>query len=189
MEPPARYGPVAIVLHWIVAVLVIGQFALGWAMQQIAKQPPGPRVDAFNFHKSLGLTLLALMAVRALWRAYHPPPALPPMPRWQSRLAGGTHWVLYATLIAMPVTGYLGSEFSGYPVRFFGVVLPGWLGKSVQGKELMEATHLTLSWVLAAAVALHLAGVGKHVLVDRDGLLARMGIGRAGAPTSIPPAA
>jgi len=185
---PHRYSRVAIALHWLVAALVGAQFALGWLMQEIAKQPPGPRAAAFNFHKSLGLTLLLLMALRALWRAYHAPPPLPAMPRWQFRLAHGVHWLLYATLIAMPVTGYLGSEFSGYPVRLFGLVLPSWAGKNAAGKELMESVHLGLSWLLAGAVCLHLAGVAKHVLLDRDDLLARMGIGRASAATSTPPA-
>ena len=186
---PARYSRVAIALHWIAAALVAGQFALGWLMQAIAKDPPGQRAAAFNFHKSLGLTLLALMLARWIWRATHAPPPFPgTMPVWQSRLAHGTHWLLYATLIALPVVGYLGSEFSGYPVRYFGIALPSWLGKNPQAKEWMSVAHLTLTWVLAGAVLLHLAGVVKHGLIDDDGLLARMGIGRPKA-TSSPPAA
>src|SRR5213078_4617750 len=100
-----------IALHWTVMALVAGQFALGWLMQQIAKDPPGQRAAAFNFHKSLGLTILALMLVRLAWRLAHRPPAMPAMPAWQSGLARGTHWMLYATLIALPLVGYLGSEF------------------------------------------------------------------------------
>ena len=187
---PTRYSRVAIALHWLVAALVVGQFALGWLMQEIAKQPPGPRAAAFNFHKSLGLTLLALMLLRLAWRATHAPPPLPAaMPAWQSRLAHGTHWLLYATLIALPLVGYLGSEFSGYPVKYFGITLPTWLGKNPQAKDWMSGAHLTLTWVLAGTVTLHLAGVVKHGLVDGDGLLARMGIGRPrGAISSTPPA-
>jgi len=185
---PVRYNRVAIALHWIVATLVIGQFALGWLMQEIAKQPPGARAAAFNFHKSLGLTLLALMLLRLTWRLTHKPPALPAaMPAWQSRLAHGTHWLIYATLIALPLVGYLGSEFSGYPVKYFGIALPAWLGKNPQAKDLMSLAHLALTWVLAGAVTLHLAGVVKHGLVDSDGLLARMGIGRSKPATSSSP--
>jgi cytochrome b561 len=186
---PTRYSRVAIALHWLVAALVLGQFALGWLMQSIAKDPPGQRAAAFNFHKSIGLTLLALMLVRLAWRATHRPPPLPAtMPRWQSRLAHGTHWLLYATLLALPLAGYLGSEFSGYPVKYFGIALPQWLGKNPHAKDLMSLAHLTLTWVLAGAVVLHLAGVVKHGLVDDDGLLSRMGIGQPRAPSS-PPAA
>jgi cytochrome b561 len=190
MKPSGRYTRVAIALHWLVAALVVAQFTLGWAMQQIAKQPPGARAEAFNIHKSLGLTLLLLMALRFAWRLRHAPPAPLPMPRWQWRLASITHGLLYAVLIALPLTGYLGSEFSGYPVRFFGLALPSWAGKNAAWKEILGNAHLALTWALAVLVTLHLAGVAKHVLVNRDRLLARMGIGRRDpdATVSAPPA-
>jgi cytochrome b561 len=188
MDRPGRYGSVAIALHWIVAALVLGQFALGWLMQEIPKDPPGQRAATFNFHKSLGLTILALMLLRLGWRVTHRPPAFLPMPGWQARLARGVHWLLYAALIALPVVGYLGSEFSGYPVKYFGLTVPSWLGKNPQAKDMMSLAHLALTWVLAGAVALHLAGVVKHVIIEGDGLLARMGVGRPKA-TSSPPRA
>jgi cytochrome b561 len=179
MDAPAgRYSRVAIALHWIVALLVVAQFALGWLMQGISKDPPGQRAAFFNVHKSIGLTILLLMLARLGWRLAHRPPPMPAMPRWHSLAAHATHWTLYATLIALPLVGYLGSEFSGYPVKYFGIVLPSWAGKNAQAKELMSVAHLALTWVLAGAVALHLAGVVKHALIDDDGLVARMGIAR-----------
>lgn len=173
-----RYTHTAIALHWLIAVAVIGQFAWGWYMQSIPKQPVGMRADAFNLHKSIGMTIFMLMAVRLAWRVRHPPPALPSMPRWQARAAGVTHVLLYVALFVQPLAGYFGSEWSGYPVRFFGVALPAWAGKDVALKDLMSTIHLANSWVLAALVALHVAGAAKHALLDRDRLLARMGIGR-----------
>jgi len=139
----------------------------------------GPRVDAFNLHKSVGMTIFALMVIRLLWRIGHRPPSLPAMPAWQAAVARSTHFVLYAALLIQPVLGYLGSEWSGYPVKFFGVTLPAWAGKNAVLKEAMSAAHLATSWVIAAAVALHVAGALKHALIDRDGLLARMGLGRS----------
>jgi cytochrome b561 len=174
MRPEDRYTTVAIVLHWLVAAIVLGQFALGWWMQEIPKQPPGQRAEVFNLHKSIGLVVLALMLARIAWRLAHPPPPLPAMPRWQARLARTTHVLLYLVLVALPVTGYLGSMFSGYPVKFFGMTLPAWPGKSPELKEWMGAAHLVLGWALATAFAVHMAGVAKHVLVNRDGLLRRM---------------
>lgn len=178
MEPATthsqRYSALAIALHWVVAMLVLAQIALGWWMQGIAKQPAGPRADAFNLHKSIGLTILALMVVRILWRITHRPPALPAMPPWQARLARATHGLLYVLLVIQPLAGYLGSAFSGYPVKYFGVTLPGWAPQSIPLKDFMSAVHLATSWLIAAAVLLHLAGVAKHVVVDRDGLLLRM---------------
>lgn len=184
-ESDARYTRTAIVLHWMIALLVIGQFAWGWWMQGIPKQPVGPRVDAYNLHKSIGMTILALMVVRLAWRLGHRPPPLPPMAAWQALTARVTHWVLYAALIVQPLWGYLGSEFSGYPVKYFGLTLPSWAGKNVALKDFMSAAHLATSWVIAAAVLLHVCGALKHALIERDGLLARMGIGRvrvAGSP-------
>jgi cytochrome b561 len=179
MSASDRYTRTAIALHWLIAVLVIFQFAWGWWMQGIPKQPVGPRVDAFNLHKSLGLTILALMVVRVLWRVGHSPPRLPDLPHWQATAARANHWLLYAALVVQPLAGYLGSEFSGFPVKFFGSTLPSWTGKNVAMKELMSTVHLATSWVIGAIVVLHVAAAFKHALVDRDGLLARMGIGEA----------
>jgi len=178
MEPATttsqRYGAFAIALHWIIAILVVAQFAWGWWMLGIAKQPAGARADAFNLHKSIGLTILALMIARIFWRIGHPPPALPEMPRWQARAARATHLLLYVLLVVHPLAGYLGSEFSGYPVKYFGFILPGWAPRSLPLKDFLSQVHLVTSWLIAAAVALHLAGVAKHVIVDRDQVLARM---------------
>ena len=177
MPPSDRYTRTAIALHWLIAFAAIAQFAFGWWMQDISKQPPGPRADAFNLHKSVGLTLLALMTLRLVWRWRNPPPPLPAMPAWQARLAHLNHVLLYAALFAMPLAGYLGSVFSGYPVKYFGMTLPAWGWKDAALKDLCSAIHLVTSWVLASAVALHMAAALKHAFVDRDGLLARMGIG------------
>src|SRR5512135_1387415 len=103
MPSPQRYTRFAVALHWIVAIVVFAQFALGWLMQEIAKEPPGPRASAFNVHKSVGLVIFALMLVRIAWRLSHPPPALPPMPRWQARAALANHLLLYALLVVMPL--------------------------------------------------------------------------------------
>jgi cytochrome b561 len=130
---PARYTRTAVALHWLIAALFIGQFAWGWLMQEIPKSPPGMRADAFNFHKSIGLCLLGLMLFRLGWRIAHRPPALPPLPVWQARLAQITHVGLYVALIVQPVAGYLGSVWSGYPVKLFGVTLPAWGIKNERG--------------------------------------------------------
>ena len=178
MSRSDRYTTVAIALHWLVAALVVAQVTLGWGMQEIPKQPVGPRVDAYNLHKSIGLTVLALMLVRLGWRLGHRPPPLPPLPAWQARLARATHALIYALLVVHPLVGYLGSVFSGYPVKYFGVTLPSWGWKDEGLKDLCSATHLGTSLALVALIVLHVAGALKHALVDRDGLLARMGVGR-----------
>jgi len=172
--PAERYTGVAIALHWLVALLVVAQVAWGWAMQEIPKFPPGLRADAFNVHKSIGLTILALMLVRIAWRVRHPPPALPAMPPWQRIVARGNHVLLYAALLVMPLAGYLGSVFSGYPVKVFGATLPAWAARDETLKAAMSSIHLVTSWVLVGAIVLHVAGALKHALDERDRVLARM---------------
>ena len=168
-----RYTTTAATLHWLIAALVLGMIVLGWSMQAIPKVPVGPRVNAYNLHKSIGLTVLLLMLVRTAWRATHPAPALPPMPLWQARTARLVHVLLYVCLFIQPLSGYLGSAFSGYPVKLFGFVLPAWAPKSDPLKDAMSVVHLVNSCVLVTALVLHIAGALKHVL-DRDGLFRRM---------------
>jgi cytochrome b561 len=169
-----RYTGTAAALHWLIAALVLAMIVLGWSMQAIPKVPVGPRVNAFNLHKSIGLTILALMVLRTAWRAAHPAPALPPMPLWQARLAQTVHVLLYVCLFIQPLTGYLGSVFSGYPVKIYGIVLPSWGAKNDALKEAMSVAHLVNSGLLVGAIGLHLAGALKHALLDRDRLLRRM---------------
>jgi cytochrome b561 len=177
----SRYTRTAVVLHWLVAALFAGQFAWGWLMQEIAKSPPGLRADAFNVHKSIGLCLLALMLFRLGWRLAHPPPALPAMPAWQMRLASVTHITLYVALIVMPVAGYLGSVWSGYPVRFFGIVLPDWGTSDPALKDAMSDVHHITSWVLLSLTALHVAAALYHAMRGDD-VMARMGFPRRAHP-------
>jgi cytochrome b561 len=182
----ARYTRVAVALHWLIAAVVAAQVGWGWLMQQIPKSPPGLRADAFNVHKSIGLCILALMLVRLGWRLAHAPPALPPMPRWRARAAKLTHVALYAALIVMPLAGYLGSAFSGYPVKWFGLTLPAWAPASPALKTLMSNVHLVTSIVLVSLIALHVAAAIEHALRG-DGVLARMSFGaRASARPARP---
>ena len=182
MPHSERYTRTAIALHWLIGIAVIVQFTWGWWMQGIPKQPPGMRVDAFNLHKSIGLTILTLMTLRLLWRLRHPAPALPAMPRGQARLAHVVHALLYVVLFAQPLAGYLGSVYSGYPIKLYGMTLPAWGRNDPALKEFFSAAHFVTSWVIAGAVVLHVVGALKHGFVDRDGLLSRMGIGVARRP-------
>jgi cytochrome b561 len=174
------------VLHWLIAAVVFAQIAWGWLMQEIPKSPPGMRADAFNVHKSVGLCIFALMLVRLGWRLAHAPPPLPPMPRWQMRAAKFTHAALYVALFTMPIVGYLGSVFSGYPIKWFGITLPSWYPKAPALKQLMSDVHLATSIVLVSLIAVHVAAAIRHALRG-DGVFARMTLGvnaRGAAPVA-----
>ncbi|HYN12950.1 MAG TPA: cytochrome b/b6 domain-containing protein, partial [Burkholderiales bacterium] len=109
------------------------------------------------------------------WRWRHPAPALPAsVPRWQARAARISHFLLYACLIAQPLVGYLGSSFTRYPIKYFGLTLPHWGWDAPALKELFGTIHFGIACLLTALVAIHVAAALKHLLVNRDGVFQRM---------------
>jgi cytochrome b561 len=129
----------------------------------------------FNLHKSIGLTLGLLIAIRLAWRLTHRPTALPPsVPAWQVQAARASHVLLYVCMFVMPLAGYFGSVFSGYPIKVFGATLPGWGWKDEALKELFSTIHYTAALTFMALIAVHILAALKHWLVDRDGVLQRM---------------
>lgn len=173
-DTAARYPAAVIVMHWAIALAVVGLVVLGWWMQAIPKQPVGARANAYNLHKSIGLAALLLMAVRLAWRVSHRPPALPPLPPWQERAAVAVHLLLYAAMFVAALSGYIGSATSGYPVKFFGWVVPSWVGAHDAVKDASSLVHLVSSWVLMVAIVVHAGATIYHQWVLRDGLLWRM---------------
>ena len=170
----------AITLHWLIAIGIIGQIALGLWMIEIPKYPVGVRAAWFNLHKSIGLTIGLLVIVRIAWRLAHSPPALPAtMPRWQVRLARVNHALLYFCMITMPLAGYLGSTFSGYPIRYWGVTLPGWGWKDDALKDFFSQVHLVTAIVFILLISLHVLAALKHLVIERDGVFSRMWRGRS----------
>jgi cytochrome b561 len=94
--------------------------------------------------------------------------------RWQVRAARTSHALLYVCMVAMPLAGYLGSTFSGYPIKYFGLTVPGWGWKDDALKEFFSAVHYSAAWCFMVLIGLHIAAALKHRLVDRDGVFARM---------------
>jgi cytochrome b561 len=174
MQEPA-YTRTAVILHWLIAICVIAQIALGLWMIGIPKDPPGLRAWWFNLHKSIGLTLGILILVRVGWRLTHRAPPLPDtMPRWERIAASANHLLLYACMIVQPVSGYLGSSFTKYPIIYFGNKLPHWGWDAPALKAICSTVHLTSATLLIALIALHIAAALKHRFVDRDRVFQRM---------------
>lgn len=178
MHSTSRYSGTAITLHWLMALLILANFCLGLYMADLDFSLA--RVKLFNYHKWAGMTILALAALRLLWRLTHRPPADLPAPKWQHAAAHVTHWGLYALFFAVPLVGWAYSSAKGFPIVWFGVLpLPDFVGKDEALSEVLKQWHEILAWVLFGLVALHVAAVGKHLVIDRDGLLKRMLPGRA----------
>jgi cytochrome b561 len=169
-----RYGPVAIVLHWLIAAMLGLQLLLGWWMTGLPKTPPGLRAGWFNLHKSVGITLGLLILLRLWWRWRHPPPPLPPgLASWERLAAVSTHRALYASMLLSPFSGYLGSNFTRYPIRLFGLALPRWGHDWPAGKAAMGVLHDWSAWCLLVLLVLHIAAAFAHAL-RRDRVMARM---------------
>jgi cytochrome b561 len=174
-EPAPVHGRTAVLLHWLLALALFMQLALGWWMLDIPKDPPGVRASWFNLHKSIGLTLAALVVFRLAWQATHVIAEAAHLSRWQVLAARLNHGSLYLCMLVMPLSGYLGSSFSGYPVRFFGVMLPGWAPVWPAAKQAMSALHLASVWLFMALLVLHIGAAFWHLL-RRDEVCARMGL-------------
>lgn len=176
-----RYGHVAIALHWLLAVAIVGAFGMGLYMADLPFSPT--RLKLYNWHKWAGVTILTLSAVRLLWRLRHRPPELPAnvtaaMPAWQQKAHHGTHHLMYLLFFAVPLTGWAYSSAAGFPIVWFGVLpLPDFVPVSKELAEMIKPLHKLAAFGLAALVVLHVAAALKHQIVDRDRLLGRMGIG------------
>jgi cytochrome b561 len=170
-----RYSSVAIAVHWLLAAALFAQFALGWWMLDVPKSPPGVRAGWFNLHKSIGLSIALVVVLHLAWRATHARPKDLLLPRWQRIAARTTHGLLYACMLVMPLSGYLGSTFTRYPVRFFGVVLPAWNHDWPAAKQWMSGIHNAAAWLFMALIALHVAAALWHWF-QRDDVAQRMGL-------------
>jgi cytochrome b561 len=169
------YSRTAIVLHWAIAALVLAQIALGWWMIDIPKDPPGIRAGWFNVHKSIGITAGVLAIVRIAWRFTHPAPPLPDtLPAWQRAAARVSHFWLYLCLFTMPLTGYLGSNFTKYPIRYFGHTLPYWGWDAPPLKALMSQIHYATVVIFMIVIAIHVAAAFRHLFVRDDHVFRRM---------------
>ncbi len=168
-----RYDKVSMALHWSIAVLALGQMTLGWWMVGLPDST-GVQRDWFNLHKSLGLTIGALMLARLAWRMGHLPPPLPQgIARWEERAALASHRLLYAAFIAQPIVGYLGSSFTAYPIRYFGHGLPAWGWQSPPLKAVFSGLHFALACLATLLVAAHVAAALRH-LARQDKVFQRM---------------
>jgi len=173
-----RYGAVAIALHWLMALLIVGAFCVGLYMHDLPLSPTKLRL--FNYHKWTGVTILTLAALRLLWRLSHRPPALPAMPDWQRWAAHLGHAALYLLFFAVPLVGWAYSSATGFPIVVFGLLpLPDFVSPDRALAQDLKELHGSLAWLLALFVVVHLAAVAKHQFLDRDGLLSRMWPARA----------
>ncbi|HVR81771.1 MAG TPA: cytochrome b [Luteimonas sp.] len=169
-----RWGHVSQLLHWLIVVLIVVMAYLGLTMTDLANSPHKIRV--YDLHKSIGLSILVLVSLRLLWRAYAGAPrTLPGVPTWQARVAAFTHGALYALLFAVPISGWVLNSAAGFPLRWFNLVnLPSIAAKGEALQTLAKDWHEFLFWALIVLSLAHAAAAVYHHLFQHDATLARM---------------
>ena len=182
------YGSVAKTFHWLTALLIITLIALGIIANGMAydtSEQLARKAFLFSMHKTLGVTMFFVALARIGWAFKQPKPnGLHPERKAESWLAETIHWLLYGSLVIVPLTGWIHHAAStGFaPIWWpFGQNLP-FVAKSESTSELFAGFHIIFERVLAASILLHVAGALKHHFVDKDATLRRMWFGASNAP-------
>ncbi|MCQ0092234.1 cytochrome b/b6 domain-containing protein [Roseovarius sp. M141] len=199
---PTSYGWITKTFHWAIALMILSMFALGWIASTLAGWIEAPDIAVtedtvawtkllFSSHKTMGVAIFFLAILRILWAISQPKPGLLNGDNGpEATLAETVHWLLYGSLIAVPLSGWVyHAATTGYaPIWWpLGQTLP-FVPKDAQLAQISGALHFILQWVLAGAITLHVLGALKHHIIDRDATLRRMLPGRTEAmPTAEQP--
>lgn len=173
-RPESTFGTVARVFHWTIALLVAVQIPVGIAM---TSEPLAGLADPlFVVHKGMGSVLLVLVFGRVLWRATHRPPPFPDyMPPLEQRIAHWTHVAIYAALVTMVVSGYVRTVGDDYPIELLDAIgIPPLVPTMPDVASAMLVVHQFAVFALVGLVAVHVAAVLRHHLIDGDPTLSRM---------------
>ena len=170
-----NYGLVSIIVHWIVALVVFGLFALGFWMVDLTYYDSWYKT-APSLHKSIGLSLFALMIFRVFWRVTHAKVSpLNNHKHWERKASHATHILLYVLLFVIMCSGYLISTADGRGIAFFDLFdVPGF-GSLVEDQEDKAGLiHQYVGYFMMCVVLIHIVAALKHHIIDKDKTLLRM---------------
>ena len=173
MTKQPAYGNTAKVFHWLIVVLLVVQFAIGWLMPDI--QPGAPPGSAMTYHISIGLIILMLIILRLAWRLFHPVAPADTLPRWQRLTSESVHWLLYGLVFATAMSGWFFASFRGWQVTpLFGVPLPMLAAPESAAVRLVGGWHQAAGVGLLIAIGVHVTAAFMHAFVFRDRTMQRM---------------
>jgi len=169
-----RYTHTAIALHWLIALLIFAALPLGIYMHDLPLSPY--KLQLYSYHKWIGVTVFMLAVLRLSWRITHRPPPLPgTMPAWERLAAESVHYLLYALIFIIPVSGWLMSSAKGFQTVWFGVLpLPDLVGKDKELGDLLHEVHEALNFALLGLLLAHAGAALKHHFIQHDDILVRM---------------
>jgi cytochrome b561 len=184
-----RWGLVTRLLHWGIAIAVLGMIGAGLWAASIKVTTGADELEYYSIidvHKSFGVLVIALAAFRVVWRIAEATPALPDgMPVLEKLAARTAQLLLYAALFFMPVTGFLWASAYGEPVRVFGLRLPGIVHVRDGDATLAHHVHILAAFFLIAVIGAHVAGALKNHVIDRNDVLTNM-LGLRRKPAAAP---
>jgi cytochrome b561 len=173
MTPRLHYGTPAKIFHWLIVVLLVVQYPIGWLMPDLHRgmQPGAP----MTFHVSVGLTILVLIALRLAWRLTHPVAPESSLPPWQRLSSELVHWMLYVIVMATTVSGWLFASYRGWSVTFFYLFpLPMLASNNAAAGKAIDGLHQAAEWLLLALIVIHVGAALAHIFVYRDRIMQRM---------------
>ena len=177
MTDPIKYSPLARILHWSIAGMIVSQFILAKLAERAEDNDQLlQQLALLANHKSIGMTIVMLAVVRIIWRFTHRPPVLPSdLPVWQHRASAVVHWILYGLIFAIPISGWLMSSATAYSVSWFNLFsFPDLVSPNEELAHLLHQVHETLAKSLFVIAVLHILAALKHRFIDKDQVLARM---------------
>jgi cytochrome b561 len=192
-----RYTKTAILLHWVIGLLIIAMLALGLWMHELPKEAPkaatfdlfnwglytmtmpepvSVRTFYFNLHKSIGITVMALILLRIFWRLTHTAPAFPDtMKGWEKKLADLGHKALYVMMVVLPLSGFIMSIYSKWGILWFGMPFVKGLDNP-QLRDFFKEVHEISAWIIIALIVVHVVAAIKHKVIDKDDVMKRMSL-------------
>ena len=169
-----RWGGGAQLLHWLMAIGIVTSMVLGWVMVSLPMS--ALKFELYALHKSLGVTLFALVLLRLVWRWVNVTPAIAAdTPHHEKLLAKGVHRLFYALMLLMPLSGYVINSAANFPLNVFGLFqIPNVTPSSERLEAVASNLHLGMFWGFAGLLVLHVAGALRHHFVLGDNTLRRM---------------
>ncbi|MEP7350843.1 MAG: YceI family protein [Sphingorhabdus sp.] len=170
----ARYSLAAMALHWMLALLLTFQLALGWQLHDLERG--AAQFAGYQLHKTFGIIILLLSLARLAVRLWHRRPPAFVDSVWAARMAKLVHALLYVVMIGGPITGWIivSTAKIKFPTLLFGVIPWPHLRVPNAWHEPAEGLHAALAWMFVALLVLHVAGALRHQFVKDENILARM---------------
>lgn len=169
-----KYSLFMRIMHWLVALIVLAMLIVGFTMFHLKDENP-IKWPLYDLHKSFGIIVLTLIVIRIIGRINSQVPSTPngigAAFDWTSKIV---IFMMYVMLIIMPLSGFIGSQTAGYPVHFFGLLVPTFFAKNATISPIANDIHEFGGYFIATLIVLHILGTLYHLIIDKINLLKRI---------------